>query len=201
MIDLDAMREAERAKDRMLAQERLTYFIARWSPTDRQDAARFSAELFQIAQTMQREQYELLRPVLENFLNTHNRPFYIPAPKGEPEMKPGSQEWVARVEALRDEEALQPEMVFWISYADGTLPEGQQFLGVVITKCQGVIDASSKTHRLGINPGGEMLSMEIPEQVAAHIPAKYFARLLSREEAEACEAESSEAYQKAVSVQ
>jgi 5-formyltetrahydrofolate cyclo-ligase len=83
VIDLDAMRKAERARDRSLAHKRLIQFIAEWSPENRAAAARFSAELFQIAQTMQREQYELLRPVLENFLNMHagNRTIVIPAPK------------------------------------------------------------------------------------------------------------------------
>lgn len=77
-INWDVIRDQQRAEDKFRAHAKLVAFIERWSPTSREDAARFSAELYQIAQTMQREQYELLRPVLEDFLaNRAFSPFFI----------------------------------------------------------------------------------------------------------------------------
>lgn len=48
-----------------------------------------------------------------------------------------------------------------MSFADPQKPKGTQFLGVVITKCLGMAHAINKTHKLGINPSGEIMSQEI----------------------------------------
>jgi hypothetical protein len=84
--------------------------------------------------------------------------------------------WRARVaRMLRDEMECQPERAWYLSFADDT-----GFLGAVIVKAHGITDAMFKTQHLGINPGGEIAAIPIPED---HIPAdKYFNRLLSKQE-------------------
>jgi len=73
-------------------------------------------------------------------------------------------------------------MKHWLSFADGSLPEGSQFLGVVIVEAWSFLDAVMQAHRRGINPGGEVQGVEIPR--ALEIPAEYVNRLLSRAECE-----------------
>lgn len=74
------------------------------------------------------------------------------------------------------------ETYWWLSFADGDLPEGQQFLGVVIASGPTFEEVVTKTHQMGINPGGEIQAVEIP---AGHVPPNEFHdRLLSRAELE-----------------
>ena len=48
--------------------------------------------------------------------------------------------------------------LMWLSFVnDG------KFAGVIITEAMGIADAVCKCHALGINPGGEVMSFEIPE--------------------------------------
>lgn len=60
-------------------------------------------------------------------------------------------------------------MIIWLSFADGSLPKGHQFLGACIVEVKQFDDprdtlkaAIRKAHVLGINPGGEVQSMELP---------------------------------------
>jgi hypothetical protein len=46
----------------------------------------------------------------------------------------------------------------WLSFADADLPEGKQFLGGGIFEGGDIIAATLRTHRLGVNPGGEVMS-------------------------------------------
>ena len=46
----------------------------------------------------------------------------------------------------------------WMSFSDPDMPAGEMFIGVIITKAYGRADAMSKTHELGINPGGAIES-------------------------------------------
>ena len=55
-------------------------------------------------------------------------------------------------------------MLFWLSFADSNRPTGEQFLGVAIVEAIDIADATEKCWRLGINPGGEVLSVEVPEE-------------------------------------
>jgi len=50
--------------------------------------------------------------------------------------------------------------LFWLSFCDTTRPQGQQFLGVIITRAIDLLSAIQKTHKLGINPGGEVCAFE-----------------------------------------
>lgn len=70
----------------------------------------------------------------------------------------------------------------WLSFADADLPEGSQFLGVVVTQAADFMFAVMKCNFNGINPGGEVQGVEIPEQF--NVPAEYRDRLLTRAECE-----------------
>lgn len=72
---------------------------------------------------------------------------------------------------------------WWISFASADLPEGQQLQGVAVVQAGSLPKALTTCWNLGINPGGEALSLQIPSQ---HVPAREFRnRLLTREEVQA----------------
>lgn len=55
-----------------------------------------------------------------------------------------------------------PRQTWWLSFADGDLPKGKQFLGVVVVPdCVNMADALSQVHQAGINPGGEVQGMSL----------------------------------------
>lgn len=71
---------------------------------------------------------------------------------------------------------------WWLSFADGTLPEGSQFLGAAFVQGYTMIDAVQEAWRLGVNPGGEVVSQMFP---ADNPPAEHLRnRLLSKAELE-----------------
>lgn len=74
------------------------------------------------------------------------------------------------------------EKLHWCSFA------GEEFNGVVITTGTDPIGLASKAHRLGINPGGEMLSFEIPDEYVKKIPPEYRDKLLNRNQLEGLDA-------------
>lgn len=69
---------------------------------------------------------------------------------------------------------------WWLSFADGDLPKGEQFLGVALVRAHGMGTAAMTAHTLGINPGGEAMGIEIPPTF--DIPAEYQNRLLTKDE-------------------
>lgn len=74
---------------------------------------------------------------------------------------------------------------FYLSFCDPTLPEGQRFIGATMVKATDERDAVSKTHRLGINPGGEIALIELDLWAFNDIPleARYLVnRLATRDE-------------------
>jgi hypothetical protein len=101
---------------------------------------------------------------------------------------------------------------FYLSFADGNLPKGQQFLGGCYVRApdspmelmiaeekaiklrRGPVEpdvillaaAVGESHRLGINPGGSVQSMGpiSQEDMDENVPAADRERLLSREELE-----------------
>ena len=73
--------------------------------------------------------------------------------------------------------------LWWMSFADPGLPEGSQFLGVVILEAEDIRDAVTRSHRLGVNPGGEIQILPVP----GWIPPGWRDRLLSGEEAMAAD--------------
>jgi hypothetical protein len=64
---------------------------------------------------------------------------------------------------------------FWLSFADGSLPEGQQFLGVAIVCGWTIQEAVTRSHLLHVNPGGEISFAQIPPE---HVPGPEFRHVL-----------------------
>ena len=73
---------------------------------------------------------------------------------------PGSPEWYARVASMLAEEAAQPMRWWYMSFVDPELPEGHRFLGGILIEARGPTEAMLKSHHQGINPGGEVATME-----------------------------------------
>jgi hypothetical protein len=67
----------------------------------------------------------------------------------------------------------------YLSFADD-----DGFKGVILVRTDDLMAALTTTHILGINPGGEVLSMGIPEQCVEDIPEDKFLKLLSLQELE-----------------
>lgn len=66
---------------------------------------------------------------------------------------------------------------WWLSFADPDLPEGRQFLGVLIMQGWTIQAVITESHVNGLNPGGECEFAHIPPE---HVPAEQFRnRLLS----------------------
>ncbi len=76
---------------------------------------------------------------------------------------------------------------WWLSFVDPLLapprerqtPGGISFLGVAIVRASTEAEAIAETHRLGINPGGQVAIFPVDRT----IPEKYLDRLLPSEEA------------------
>lgn len=81
-----------------------------------------------------------------------------------------------------EQDMKNPEGWWWLSFCDPDKPEGEQFLGVCIVHGGGGGEAIQNAWTIGCNPGGEVMSIPIPEQ---HVPdEQYRRRLLSKEELE-----------------
>jgi hypothetical protein len=79
------------------------------------------------------------------------------------------------------------DQFYWMSFADPDRPEGTQFLGCLILQATDPMDLITKSHRMGLNPGGEVQFLEIPPE---GIPAeKWHNRLLSRDDVAAIDTE------------
>ena len=91
--------------------------------------------------------------------------------------------WKARRDKLLAEEAHHPFGWWWLSFAG---EEG--FRGAVLTRARGFISAIERTHLLGINPGGEVRGVEVPEEAMRSADgiqhAQHADRLLSRKDIE-----------------
>jgi hypothetical protein len=87
--------------------------------------------------------------------------------------------WKARRDKIIKEELAQPEHWWWLSFADES-----GFLGAVLTRAHGFVTAVTKTHMLGVNPGGEVRGMEIPDEVidsSLYNHKQYADQLLSKQ--------------------
>ena len=71
--------------------------------------------------------------------------------------------------------------MWWLSFCDGNLPEGRQFLGCAIVPGTCIATAAISAHALGCNPGGEVLGVAFPDDM--EIPDGYAVRLLTKAEA------------------
>lgn len=63
---------------------------------------------------------------------------------------------------------------FYSSYAD------EQFLGATVIESENYMTVTLKAHHLKINPGGEVLTTEIPDEMIYKFPPEYRNRLLSK---------------------
>lgn len=68
-------------------------------------------------------------------------------------------------------------MFWWLSFADSERPKGQQFLGAAVVEAPSHLDAVLKSHRLSINPGGEVECSNIPADKMAEF-APYVDRFI-----------------------
>ena len=75
--------------------------------------------------------------------------------------------------------------LWWLSFCDEEKPEGSRLLGVSLVEGEDFLPAVLNAHRLGCNPGGQVLGLPFPEAKAALVGASWKNRLLSRAEAEA----------------
>lgn len=67
------------------------------------------------------------------------------------------------IEAAKGEATPREEWHYWMmSFADGSKPEGEQFLGAAIVKAASFMHAHWIVNTLRINPGGEILGSEVP---------------------------------------
>lgn len=73
---------------------------------------------------------------------------------------------------------------WWLSFADGSQPKGQQFLGVAIVGPAANVGQAVELARMhGANPGGEVMGSAMQSQLRERIPAEYLDRLLTKAEA------------------
>lgn len=86
---------------------------------------------------------------------------------------------------------------WWLSFADGNLPAGTQFLGCAIVPASDFISAVMAVRRGGYNPGGEVMGREfVVDDDGGRIqpPPEYVGRLLTKAEAETLDAKMCELY-------
>ncbi len=75
------------------------------------------------------------------------------------------------------EEGMNEVSWWWLSFATET-----EFLGGVFLQAKGMVDAVAKSHRLGLNPGGSVMTVSVPDGKTP--PEHLINRLLTKEEAE-----------------
>lgn len=76
--------------------------------------------------------------------------------------------------------------LWWLSFADGRLPPGTQFLGACWVRATDFGEAVQRTHELGINPGGEVAGWSNVDSTL-EVDDSWVERLLTREECEAAD--------------
>lgn len=69
---------------------------------------------------------------------------------------------------------------FYFSFADPKKPTGSQWLGAMYLEGENFYHAHQRSHALG-NPGGEIMSIELPNGLE-HIKPEYRERLLNVDE-------------------
>ena len=72
---------------------------------------------------------------------------------------------------------------FWLSFADPTKPSGFQHLGSAVVPGINALDAISAAHLAKICPGGQVVVVEIQDDIIIHVPVSYRTRLLSKADA------------------
>lgn len=60
--------------------------------------------------------------------------------------------------------------------------EPGKFLGAIVTEADSLVEAIKKTHRLGVNPGGDIMSAPVADQYLVNLDLFPKDRLLTRED-------------------
>jgi tRNA nucleotidyltransferase (CCA-adding enzyme) len=76
--------------------------------------------------------------------------------------------------------------LWYMSFADPERPRGTQFLGAIIVQAPTFPAAVTRSHKLGINPGGAVMGGQVPPDLT--IAPEWRDRLLNKEEATAAAA-------------
>lgn len=97
-------------------------------------------------------------------------------------MKP--EQIIEQYTILQAAEADQPMMQIWCSMADPDLPKGSQFLGAVVVEAQGPATATHELNMRGLNLGGEIAFVGIPD--GQRVPEEWMYRVMNKEEAKYC---------------
>lgn len=84
---------------------------------------------------------------------------------------PGSPAWNAHLQRLFDEEALQPEQWWYLSFV-----KDEEFAGACVVRARGMATAINESHRQKCNPGGEVMAFPVGQDRGPHPPN----RLLSK---------------------
>lgn len=58
---------------------------------------------------------------------------------------------------------------WWLSFCDPGRPQGNRFLGCAIVASTDMTHAIITAHRLGINPGGEVVGAPVPDDVMVYV--------------------------------
>lgn len=87
-----------------------------------------------------------------------------------------SDQFFNRVAEVLAEESDQLERWLYLSFA------GNEFRGAAVVKAQGITSAVLRANHLNINPGGEVLCVEIPAEIVPE--ARFCDRLLTKPEIE-----------------
>ena len=90
-------------------------------------------------------------------------------------------EIIQRYLQMQAEEAKNPLSQWWLSFCDPDLPEGSQFLGAVCIDAHGLADATHRVTVAGLNPGGEIMAVQIPE--GRRVADSHCNRILDKQEA------------------
>ena len=73
---------------------------------------------------------------------------------------------------------------FYMSFCDPQAPKGEQFLGGAYVQGDTIEEALTRSHLLGVNPGGEV-AFQGPapdDALRANVPAENLERLLTADE-------------------
>lgn len=70
--------------------------------------------------------------------------------------------------------------LMWLSFVDTSDPRSHRFLGVSIVRAGHIVEAVKVSHALGINPGGEVKAIQVPDDI--RIPDHWIERLLNKAE-------------------
>jgi hypothetical protein len=73
--------------------------------------------------------------------------------------------------------------LWWLSFCDPARPSGSSFVGCAIVHGDGLVDAVRTAWRTGCNPGGDVMGVPFPSEVAERVEARWRGRILSSEEA------------------